>query len=95
MFGLIGFLIFGLFVGILARVILPGRQHITLTATLIIGAIGSVAGGLLANSLGTGDIFELNFVGSVVAVITSIALVAIADRLGIGRRHRNDGNDRH
>lgn len=90
---MIGFVVFGLFVGIVARLILPGRQHITLVATVLIGVVGSVAGGLLANALGTGDILELNFVGSVAAVITSIALVAIADRLGIGRRSRSRKDD--
>lgn len=91
---MIGFVVFGLLVGIVARSIVPGRQHLTLTATVGIGALGSVAGGVLANALGAGDILELNFVGSAAAVITSIALIAVAERLGIGRRRKNDDNHR-
>lgn len=92
--GVIGFLVFGLVVGVLARLILPGRQHMSLVATLVIGALGSVAGGLVANALGTGDILELNFVGSVVAVVASIAVLAIVEQLGILRPNGREGRDR-
>ena len=48
--------------------------------------LGSVVGGVIANALGTGDILELNILGSIVAVLTAIALIVGADRAGIGRR---------
>ena len=79
---MIGFIVFGLVVGVLARLLVPGRQHLSIWMTLLLGLVGSVVGGLIANALGTGDIFELNFVGSVVAVITAIALIVIGDRAG-------------
>jgi uncharacterized membrane protein YeaQ/YmgE (transglycosylase-associated protein family) len=82
--GIIGFLIFGLIVGALARLLLPGRQKIGLALTLLLGVIGSVIGGVIANALGTGDVFELNILGSVVAVISAIALLAVAESAGIG-----------
>lgn len=41
---------------------------------------------MIANALGTGDIFELNILGSIVAVVTAIVLIVGADRAGIGRR---------
>jgi len=83
---MIGFIVFGLVVGAVARLLLPGKQHLSIVATLIIGVLGSVVGGVIANALGTGDIFELNILGSIVAVITAIALIVGADRAGIGRR---------
>lgn len=76
---MIGFIVFGLVVGALARLVLPGRQHISLWLTLLLGLAGSVVGGLAANALGTGDIFELNVLGSVVAVIAAAVLIAIVD----------------
>lgn len=81
---MIGFIVFGLVVGAVAR--LPGKQHLSIVATLIIGVLGSVVGGVIVNALGTGDIFELNILGSIVAVLTAIALIVGADRAGIGRR---------
>ncbi|MDQ3569669.1 MAG: hypothetical protein M3396_03435 [Actinomycetota bacterium] len=83
---MIGFIVFGLVVGAVARLLLPGKQHLSIVATLIIGVLGSVVGGVIANALGTGDIFELNILGSIVAIITAVVLIVGADRAGIGRR---------
>lgn len=83
---MIGFIVFGLVVGAVARLLLPGKQHLSIGATLIIGVLGSVVGGVIANALGTGDILELNILGSIVAIITAVVLIIGADRAGIGRR---------
>ena len=81
---MIGFIVAGLIVGALARLLLPGRQRIGMLWTLIAGLLGSVVGGTLASWLGTGQIFELNFVGFIAAVISSVVLVAVAEAIGIG-----------
>lgn len=84
---MIGFIVFGLVVGVVARLLVPGRQHLSIGMTLLLGVIGSVVGGVIANTLGTGGIFELNIIGSVVAVATAVVLVVIGDRAGaLGRR---------
>jgi uncharacterized membrane protein YeaQ/YmgE (transglycosylase-associated protein family) len=89
---MIGFLIFGLFVGFIARLILPGRQPIGFLMTMLLGAIGSIIGGTIANALRSGSIWELNFVGAVCAVAASVIVLAIAERAGLtqGRRSRGD-----
>ena len=81
---MIGFLVAGLIIGLLARLILPGRQRIGLLWTLVLGIVGSVIGGTIANALDSGDIWELNFIGFVAAVICSVALLAVAERSGLG-----------
>jgi uncharacterized membrane protein YeaQ/YmgE (transglycosylase-associated protein family) len=48
---IIGFLIFGLIVGLLARAIVPGRQPMGWVATAILGMIGSLVGGLIGHAL--------------------------------------------
>jgi len=85
---MIGFIVFGLVVGILARIIVPGRQHLSLAMTVLLGLIGSVVGGVVANYLGTGDVFELNFVGSIVAIAAAVVLIVIGERAGAIGRHR-------
>ncbi|NMR31432.1 GlsB/YeaQ/YmgE family stress response membrane protein [Crystallibacter degradans] len=82
---MIGFIIAGLVIGILARLIKPGKQHLGMVATLLLGLVGSVIGGLIANLLGTGDIFELNVLGFVVAVIAAVLLIGVAEGIA-GRR---------
>jgi uncharacterized membrane protein YeaQ/YmgE (transglycosylase-associated protein family) len=81
---MIGFIVAGLVIGLLARLILPGRQHIGLLWTLVLGVIGSVIGGVVANLLGTGDVWELNFIGFVAAVIAAVVVLAAAERAGLG-----------
>jgi uncharacterized membrane protein YeaQ/YmgE (transglycosylase-associated protein family) len=82
---MIGFIIAGLVIGALARLIKPGRQKLGLLATLLLGLAGSVIGGVIANLLGTGDIFELNIFGFIVAVIAAVLLIGVAEGMA-GRR---------
>jgi uncharacterized membrane protein YeaQ/YmgE (transglycosylase-associated protein family) len=82
----VGFLVAGLVIGALARLVMPGKQNLSIVLTLVLGVIGSVIGGVIANLLGTGDIWELNILGFVVAVIASVALLAVAERSGLARR---------
>ncbi len=84
---MIGFLVAGLVIGALARLIKPGRQHLSILATLLLGLVGSVIGGTIANLLGTGDIWELNVLGFVVAVIASFLLIGVAEGIA-GSRSR-------
>ena len=83
---MIGFLVAGLIIGALARLIKPGKQNLGVLATLGLGLVGSLIGGLIAQLFGTGGIFELNIIGFVVAVIASVALVGVAEGLTGSRR---------
>ncbi|MBW0118434.1 GlsB/YeaQ/YmgE family stress response membrane protein [Pseudonocardia abyssalis] len=85
---MIGFIVAGLVIGALARLIKPGKQRLSVVATLLLGLAGSVIGGVIANLLGTGDIFELNVLGFIVAVVAAVALIGVAETLS-GRRAVN------
>lgn len=76
---MIGFIVFGLVVGALARLIKPGDQNLSIVMTLLVGLAGSVIGGVIANLLGTGDIFELNLLGAIVAIISAVVLLGVAE----------------
>jgi uncharacterized membrane protein YeaQ/YmgE (transglycosylase-associated protein family) len=82
---MIGFIVAGLVIGALARLFKPGKQNLGLLATLLLGLAGSVIGGVIANLLGTGDIFELNVLGFIVAVVAAVLLIGVAEGLA-GRR---------
>jgi uncharacterized membrane protein YeaQ/YmgE (transglycosylase-associated protein family) len=84
---MIGFIVAGLIIGALARLIKPGRQRLGIIATLLLGLVGSVIGGTVANLLGTGDLMELNVLGFVVAVVASVLLIGVAEGIA-GSRHR-------
>jgi uncharacterized membrane protein YeaQ/YmgE (transglycosylase-associated protein family) len=86
----IGFLIFGLVVGLLARAIYPGPQPMGWVATALLGMIGSLVGGLLGHTLfGTNHAnTELGF--SPGGLISSIigAMIVLWVYLGITRKAR-------
>ncbi len=84
---MIGFIIAGLIIGALARLLKPGKQNLGIVATLLLGLVGSVVGGLVANLLGTGGIFELNVLGFVVAVLAALGLIGVAEGIA-GSRHK-------
>lgn len=83
---MIGFLVAGLIIGALARLIKPGRQNLGILATLGLGIVGSLIGGLIAVALGTGTFFELNVLGFVLAVIAAVLLIGVAE--GVAGKNR-------
>ncbi|KRE94314.1 hypothetical protein ASG76_13140 [Nocardioides sp. Soil774] len=76
---MIGFLVAGLIIGALARLIKPGKQDLGILATLGLGLVGSLIGGLIASFFGTGGIFELNVLGFVLAVVFAVLLIGVAE----------------
>lgn len=78
---MIGFLVAGLVIGALARLIKPGKQDLSILATLGLGLVGSLIGGLIAQFFGTGSIWELNVIGFVLAVVAAVLLIGTAEAL--------------
>jgi uncharacterized membrane protein YeaQ/YmgE (transglycosylase-associated protein family) len=82
--GLIGI---GIVIGVLARLITPGKQRLSMLGTVALGIVGALIGGIIASLIGTGDIFELNVIGFVIAVVAAVLLVGVAEGLS-GRSNR-------
>ncbi len=76
---ILGLLFIGLVIGALARLIKPGKQRLSMLMTLVLGVCGALIGGVLASLIGTGNIFELDFLGFVFAVIAAVLLVGVAE----------------
>ena len=86
MFQILGLIVVGLIIGALARLIKPGKQHMSVFATLLLGVVGAIIGGLIGHlfNRNTG-IFELNVVGFIIAVIAAVLLIGVAEGLSGGR----------
>lgn len=52
MFGIIGTIIFGLIVGVFAKLLMPGKDPGGLIITIILGIVGSVVGRWVGQALG-------------------------------------------
>lgn len=82
MFEIIGWLIFGLIVGAIARFLTPGRDQMGCLATSILGVVGSVLGGWISRELLGRPHFTRSWIFSILGSI----LVLLAWRMISGRR---------
>ena len=83
MFAIIGWIVFGLIAGIIAKAIMPGRDPGGAIVTILLGIAGSIVGGFIGRALfgygrsASGDISEPGTIMSMVfAVIGAIILLA-------------------
>ena len=83
MFGIIGWIIFGAIVGLVARLLHPGRDPSGFVVTVLLGIAGSLLGGFLGQILGMYR--EGEGAGFIMSVIGAILVLIIYQRVG-GRR---------
>jgi uncharacterized membrane protein YeaQ/YmgE (transglycosylase-associated protein family) len=81
---ILGLIIIGIIIGIIARLVMPGRQRIGVFMTVLLGIGGAIIGGIVGSAIGTGDIFELNVLGTIVGIIAAVGLIALVQTLGVG-----------
>ena len=81
---ILGLILIGIVIGIIARLVMPGRQRIGALMTVLLGIGGALIGGIVASAIGEGDIFELNFIGTIVGILAAILLIAVAESFGVG-----------
>jgi uncharacterized membrane protein YeaQ/YmgE (transglycosylase-associated protein family) len=91
--GVITAILIGIVVGVLGRLLVPGKQPIGMLATVLIGIVGAFVGTALARALGiptmTNGIDWLELLVQVIVAAVGVALVsAMMGRRGVmgGRR---------
>jgi uncharacterized membrane protein YeaQ/YmgE (transglycosylase-associated protein family) len=70
-------LIAGIIVGPLARLVLPGKQNISLVMTILLGAIGAIAGGLLYEAFGGSETSGIDWIRLAIQVAVAAVVVLI------------------
>ena len=73
--GIIGWIIFGLIVGLVAKLLMPGRDPGGFFITAILGIVGAVVGGFLGRAIGWYG--PNDPVGFVMAVVGAIVLLVV------------------
>ena len=79
---ILGWIVFGLVVGIVAKFLMPGRDPGGFIVTAILGIVGAVVGGFAGRLIGLYG--EGDPVGFIMAVVGSIILLAVY-RFTVGR----------
>jgi len=80
MLSFIWFLIIGLVAGLLARLIMPGKDTMSLVATLILGAVGSILGGAISWAL-WGASTALRPSGLLMSIVGAILVLVVWRRV--------------
>jgi len=75
MFGILGWIIFGLIVGLIARLFHPGRDPGGFVITALLGIAGSLLGGFLGRALGLYR--EGEGAGVIMSVLGAILLLVL------------------
>lgn len=76
--GIIAWIIFGLIAGVIAKLIMPGRDSGGFILTCILGIVGAVVGGWLATMFGIGGtISGFNLHSFLVAVVGAILVLGV------------------
>ena len=83
MFGVIGWIFFGLVVGIIAKLLMPGKDPGGFIVTMLLGIVGALLGGWIGRALGLYGPDQS--AGFFMALLGSIILLAIY-RLAVGRK---------
>ena len=86
MLTLLWLLVIGLVAGLLARAIVPGKDSMGWVATMALGVVGSVVGGLLLGLL-TGGIWDrgISPAGLIGSVIGAVLALIVYNRLAARR----------
>ena len=77
MWTLIAALFIGVFIGGLARLVLPGRQKISIVATWMIGFVAALLGGMVAQIFGFGDTAGVDWIKLAVQVAIAAVMVGV------------------
>lgn len=90
--GILGTLLYGLIAGIvvgpLARLVLPGKQNLSMVMTIVLGAVGAIVGDLIYEALGGGDTGGIDWIRWMIRVGVAAIVVVI---YGMSARGRSTG----
>ena len=83
-------IIVGFIVGLIARALLPGRDHLGFFGTVVLGIVGSFVGGFLQNlveyhHLSVHSFHPVGFIGSIIGAFVLLLLLRLTG-LEPGRR---------
>jgi uncharacterized membrane protein YeaQ/YmgE (transglycosylase-associated protein family) len=74
---ILGSIIAGIIVGVLARLVLPGKQNISILITIVLGVLGALIGWWLAGVLGVQTTDGVDWIRWIISVIVAAILIVI------------------
>ena len=78
---ILGWILFGLIAGVLAKWMVPGPNPGGILSTILLGIAGAVVGGLLASVFGLGHVTGFSFASFLIAVPGALLLLWMYRRM--------------
>lgn len=75
--GILAWIVFGLIAGVVAKLIMPGRDPGGFIITILLGIAGAIVGGFIGTALGFGSVTGFNLGSFIVAILGAILLLGI------------------
>ena len=82
MFGILGWIVFGLIVGVIAKLLMPGKDPGGIIVTMLLGIVGAVLGGFVGRALG---LYGPNDSAGIFMSILGAVVVLLIYRMMAGR----------
>jgi uncharacterized membrane protein YeaQ/YmgE (transglycosylase-associated protein family) len=80
-------LLAGIIIGPLARLVLPGKQNISLVMTVILGAVGALAGSAIYSAMsGKTDTSGIDWIALAIGVVVAAVAILVYGMV-TGRQH--------
>ncbi len=73
-------IVFGIIVGALGRLVLPGKQNISIAATLVIGIIAALLGTFVAYLLGVNHTNGINWIQHILQIAFAAIGIIVYER---------------
>ena len=73
--GIISWIVLGLIVGVVAKLIMPGRDPGGIVITVVLGIAGALLGGFISSALGLGSVSGFNLWSLAIAVGGALLLL--------------------
>jgi uncharacterized membrane protein YeaQ/YmgE (transglycosylase-associated protein family) len=75
--GILAWIVFGLIAGVLAKLLMPGKQPGGIVVTILLGIVGAVVGGFLGTLVGFGDLSGFDLRSMALAVGGGIVVLLL------------------
>lgn len=79
-------IVFGLIIGALGRLVVPGKQSLPVWMTLVVGVVAGLAGTFIAWTIGVDDTDGIDWIE--LALQVGLAAIGVMLVAGAGRRRR-------
>jgi uncharacterized membrane protein YeaQ/YmgE (transglycosylase-associated protein family) len=78
--GIISAILIGIIIGVLGRLVVPGRQHIGIALTILVGIVAALIGSAIANAFGVADTKGIDWIEWLIQIGLAALGVATLDR---------------